>query len=236
MILSNDEATARINMNKAVFDLYTCLDRKDNPQLCWRTVQPLATPSPVWQGFSFAAKENFCLLWDRLQPGLLTGQFTASTGKWAAEGGNVAKASAGGLVFMAWRNANSGEEHWDERKEVRTSGQPHLCLDGIRGSSHTTWLVYTKSWTMDPYESILHQTSTAEKSNVTLLTWWPLTILCQFKFFAIICFLNYMWILSKQKFHWLKKKKWVSSWNEISWNLNNWSFFLIWSGTSLNIS
>lgn len=101
MIFSHDEATARVNMNKAVFDLQTCLDRKDNPQLCWRTVRPLATLSPVRQAFLFVAKENFCLLWDRLQPGLLGEQITASVGKRAAEGGNVAKASAGGLVFMA---------------------------------------------------------------------------------------------------------------------------------------
>lgn len=45
MIFRNNEATVRVNMNKAVFDLQTCLGRRDAPQLHCRTMQPLAALS-----------------------------------------------------------------------------------------------------------------------------------------------------------------------------------------------
>lgn len=45
MIIRIDEAAVGANMNKAVFDLQTCLDRRDAPQLHCRTMQPLAALS-----------------------------------------------------------------------------------------------------------------------------------------------------------------------------------------------
>lgn len=72
MIIRNYEAAVRANTNKAVFDLQTCLDRRDAPQLHGRTMQPLAALShagPHAESFfcflpkkTFACSETGCNL------------------------------------------------------------------------------------------------------------------------------------------------------------------------------